>query len=162
MDNLLLDERPLLVMPRLATLIGLNEAIVLQQVHYWLKQKEQRQQDYIDGHYWVYNTYEQWQEQFPFWSIMTIRRTITKLENKGLLIVGNHNKAGFDKTKWYSIDYATLYSLDSPSVQNEHIVCSNWYDGSVQNEQTNTIDYTENTFNVLNGLTLEQCNKNSQ
>ena len=159
LDNLLLDERPLLVMPRLATLIGLNEAIVLQQVHYWLKQKEQRQQDYIDGHYWVYNTYEQWQEQFPFWSIMTIRRTITKLENKGLLIVGNHNKAGFDKTKWYSIDYATLYSLDSPSVQNEHIVCSNWYDGSVQNEQTNTIDYTENTFNVLNGLTLEQCNK---
>ncbi len=42
MNNLLLDEHPLLVMPKLATLIGLNEAIVLQQVHYWLIGKEQR------------------------------------------------------------------------------------------------------------------------
>ena len=155
MDNLILDEHPLLVMPRLATLIGLNESIVLQQVHYWLKGKEQRQQDYIDGRYWVYNTYEQWQEQFPFWSIMTIRRTMTKLENKGLLIAENYNKAGFDKTKWYTINYNTLNSLFSSSVQSEHIVCSDWHYGTVQNEQTNTIDYTEN-FKGLKGAELKQ------
>ncbi len=65
-SKLLLDEPPLQVMPTLATLIGLNEAIVLQQVHYWLKTKENDQQDYIDSHYWVYNTYKQWQKQFPF------------------------------------------------------------------------------------------------
>ncbi|MDE7204624.1 MAG: hypothetical protein K2O91_22610 [Lachnospiraceae bacterium] len=112
-----LDERPLLVMPKLATLIGLNESIVLQQIHYWLIGKEQRQQDYIDSHYWVYNTYEQWQEQFPFWSIMTIRRTFTKLENMNLLTVGNYNMAEFDKTKWYSINYAALNNLVSTSVQ---------------------------------------------
>lgn len=144
MNNLLLDEHPLLVMPKLATLIGLNESIVLQQVHYWLKSKEQRQQDFIDDHYWVYNTYEQWQEQFPFWSIMTIRRTITKLENKGLLISGNYNMAGFDNTKWYSINYAALDNLVSPSVQNE---------------QTNTTDYTETTTKttvVLKGAELKQ------
>lgn len=46
-------------MPTLATIIGLNESIILQQVHYWLKIKEKSKQDYIDGHYWVYNTYEQ-------------------------------------------------------------------------------------------------------
>lgn len=33
-SKLLLDKLPLQVMPTLATLIGLNEAIVLQQVHY--------------------------------------------------------------------------------------------------------------------------------
>ena len=159
MDNLLLDEHPLLVMPKLAMLIGLNESIILQQIHYWLKIKEQRQQDYIDGRYWVYNTYEQWQEQFPFWSIMTIRRTITKLENKGLLIVGNYNTAGFDNTKWYSIDYVALDVLVSPSVQNEHIICSNWHDGCVHFEQTNTIDYPKTTtekLKVLKGAELKQ------
>lgn len=159
-NNLLLNEHPLQVMPTLATLIGLNEAIVLQQIHYWLKHKEKTNQDYIDGHYWVYNTYEQWQEQFPFWSIMTIRRTMTKLENRGLLIAGNYNRAGFDKTKWYTIDYNILNKLNSTSVQNEHIVCSNCTDGSVQNEQTNTIDYTKTTtetsLNVLKGTALEQ------
>lgn len=70
-------------MPTLATIIGLNESIVLQQVHYWLKIKEKSQQDYIDGRYWVYNTYKQWQEQFPFFSLRTLRRTFSSLEKKG-------------------------------------------------------------------------------
>jgi hypothetical protein len=64
--NLLLDEHPLVIMPSLATKIGLNESIVLQQVHYWLQNKEKGNQNFHDGHYWVYNTYEQWQAQFPF------------------------------------------------------------------------------------------------
>lgn len=156
-NNLLLDEHPLQVMPTLATLIGLNEAIVLQQVHYWLKIKEKANQDYIDGHYWIYNTYEQWKEQFPFWSIMTIRRTITNLENGGLLVARNYNRAGFDKTKWYSINYERLTCLVSSSVQNEQIDCSNCTHGAYQNEQTNTIDYTKTpsktSFKVLNGAT---------
>ena len=158
-SNLLLDEHPLQVMPKLATLIGLNEAIVLQQIHYWLKHKEKNRQDYIDGHYWVYNTYGQWQEQFPFWSVMTIRRTMTRLENKGLLIAGNYNKAGFDKTKWYTIGYDTLRKMVSTSVQNEHTVCSHCTDAGVQSEQTNTIDYpettTENTLVKGGTITLD-------
>lgn len=85
-------------MPTLATIIGLNESIILQQVHYWLKIKEKSKQDYIDGHYWVYNTYEQWQEQFPFFSIRTLRRTFTSLEKMGLLLTGNYNKVKFDQT----------------------------------------------------------------
>lgn len=147
-------------MPTLATIIGLNESIVLQQIHYWIKNKERTQQDYINGHYWVYNTYEQWQQQFPFWSIRTIRRTITKLENEGFLLSGNFNKVGFDKTKWYSINYDKLNNIFSPtSVQNGHIVCPNSPDGSVQNEQTNTREYTENTTKTIlfNGATLKKC-----
>ena len=147
-------------MPTLATIIGLNESIVLQQVHYWLKIKEKSQQDYIDGHYWVYNTYEQWQEQFPFFSIRTLRRVFTSLEKKGLLLVGNYNKAGFDKTKWYSIDYNTYESLLSSCVQNGHITRPNWHIGTGHNDQTNTIEYTENTtktsFKVLHGVTQKR------
>ncbi len=108
-------------MPTLATLIGLNEAIVLQQVHYWLKTKENDQQNYIDGHYWVYNTYKQWQKQFPFWHLNTIQRTFTSLEKKGLLISANYNKAGFDKTKWYTINY--------PALNNKSI---KWYSAKAQ------------------------------
>ena len=158
MDNLILDEHPLLVMPRLATLIGLNESIVLQQVHYWLKGKEQRQQDYIDGRYWVYNTYEQWQEQFPFWSIRTLKRIFTSLENSGFLLSANHNKTGFDKTKWYSIDYNVLDAF-SASVQNGTTIVPTWHDGGCQNDPTNTIDYTETTTKttvVLKDAELKQ------
>src|SRR5699024_9350743 len=80
-------------------------------------------------------------EQFPFWSISTIRRSVASLEKQKLLIVGNYNKAGFDKTKWYSIDYHELDRVSRRCVQNEQTVCSNWTDGVVQSEQTNTIEY---------------------
>ncbi|WP_238941809.1 hypothetical protein [Bacillus sp. REN10] len=121
MSKLLLDERPLVIIPSLATKIGLNESIILQQVHYWLQSSEHEH----DGRKWVYNTYEQWQEHFPFWSISTIRRSIKSLEDAGLLIAGNFNKRKSDKTKWYSIDFEKVEGLNSPSVQNEQSECSN-------------------------------------
>lgn len=129
----------------------------MQQVHYWLKIKEKQQKDYIDGHYWVYNTYEQWQEQFPFWSIRTLKRVFTVLEKSGLLLSANYNKAGFDKTKWYSINYKALNNLNSSSNQTDTIVVPTCHDGECQNGTTNTIDYTKTTtetsFKVLKGAT---------
>jgi hypothetical protein len=38
--KLLIDSSTLIVLPTLATLIGLNEAIVLQQIHYWTNKYE--------------------------------------------------------------------------------------------------------------------------
>ena len=140
-------------MPTLATIIGLNESIILQQVHYWLKIKEKSQQDYIDGHYWVYNSYKQWHEQFPFWHRNTIQRTFSSLEKKGILISGNYNQAGFDKTKWYSIDYNVLDSLIS-SYQNGTIVTPNWHDGKHQVGASNTKDFPKtDAERILQGAT---------
>src|SRR5690625_4445559 len=110
MNNLLVDEYPLIVLPTLAKKIGLNEAIILQQIHFWLGKKRNLK----DGKYWIYNTYDEWVAQFPFWSKSTIRRAITSLEKQSLLIVGNYNKAGFDNTKWYTIDYEQLESVNRP------------------------------------------------
>ena len=54
--KLLLDEYPLLVLPKLAEKIGLNESIVLQQIHYWNVQNERIKNNFKDGHYWTYNS----------------------------------------------------------------------------------------------------------
>jgi hypothetical protein len=113
MSRLLFDSRPLVIDPTLAKLIGLNEAIIVQQVHYWLENKrEAGKEKKIDGFHWVYNTLEEWHKQFPFWSSKTVQRTISKLENKGLLISGCFNKMPTDRTKWYRINYEKLFSLE--------------------------------------------------
>ena len=140
-SKLLIDDYPIQVLPKLAIEIGLNEAIILQQIHYWLNQSNHNH----DGKKWIYNTYDDWNKQFPFWSVMTIRRTITSLEKQNLILIANYNKAGFDKTRWYSINYPVVESANRRCVQNEQTICSKRTDGSVQNEQTNTRDYTENT-----------------
>ncbi len=109
---LLIDEEPLLVPPRLAAAIGLNAAIVLQQVRYWLGDK--RRPKVRDGRRWVYNTYPQWQAQFPFWSLATIKKTFRELEECGLLLASQrYNRAPTDRTKWYTIDFPRLLALDA-------------------------------------------------
>lgn len=143
MTNLLLDDRPILVMPKLAEEVGLNEAIVLQQVHYWL----QRSTNIVDDHKWVYNSFPEWNKQFPWWGIATVKRTFSKLENEGYLITANYNKAGFDKTKWYRINYDRLHMIRR-SDQFDTTMGSKRSDGADQFDTTNTIDYTETTTEI--------------
>lgn len=107
MSKFLLDDKPLIVLPSLAVVVGLNEAILLQQLHYWLQESNHVR----DGHKWVYNTYEDWQKQFPFWSVKTIKRIVTRLENEKIIISGNYNQMKIDRTKWYRIDYEKLEEL---------------------------------------------------
>jgi len=104
-NKYLLDESPLLIFPTLAKLIGLNKAIILQQIHYWLLKNETNENAVKDGRVWCYQSYPKWQEQFPFWDIQTIRRIILSLEEDGFVISSNFNRLKMDKTKWYTINY---------------------------------------------------------
>ena len=137
--SLLISEPPLQVLPSLAVKIGLNEAIILQQVHYWLLKSN----NIRDGYKWVYNSYSEWNKQFPFFSRNTMIRALNSLEKQGLLITANYNKAGFDKTKWYRIDYEKL--VGKRSTQNGYTSNPKWVDGDTQNGQTNTNRLPENT-----------------
>ena len=138
MSRLLINEPPLQVLPSLAKEIGLNEAIMLQQMHYWLLKSSNE----FKGVKWFYKTLEEWQTEFPFWSVMTIRRTLGSLEKQKIIKIGNFNKKKFDKTKWFTIDYQRV---NRRCVQNEQTMCSNRTDGCVQSEQTYTREYTETT-----------------
>lgn len=81
MDNKnirILDSRPLVLSAELAKKIGLNEAIFLQQLTFWLKRTK-------NGKKYVYKTYEEWQKELPFWSESTIKRTVAKLRKMELI-----------------------------------------------------------------------------
>lgn len=149
MSRLLINEPPLQVLPSLAKEIGLNEAIMLQQMHYWLLKSSNE----FTGVKWFYKTLEEWQTEFPFWSAMTIRRTLGSLEKQKIIKIGNFNKNKFDKTKWYTIDYQRV---NRRCVQNEQTMCSDCTDGCVQFEQTYTREYTETTTENNNNVSEEK------
>ena len=112
MSKLLINEPPLQVLPSLAQKIGLNEAIVLQQIHYWLDPRLNK--NVFQGKHWVHNRYEDWQKQFPFWSVVTIRRTIKELEKKQLISSRILNDR-FNRSKFYTINYDVLEALTEES-----------------------------------------------
>jgi len=142
MNKLLIDDYPIQVLPKLAKEVGLNEAIFVQQLHYWTNGKASK---LIDGKRWIYNTYKDWQNNFPFWSNATIRRTIASCEKQNIIFVGNYNRAGFDKTKWYAVNYEVIDGMSKRIAQNEQTNESKRANGTAQNEQPNTIDYPETT-----------------
>ena len=109
MSKLLLDERPLQVQASLAkALKSLDEAVIIQQLHYWL----QRSNLVRENHRWVYNSMADWNKQFPWLTRKTLTNKFNDLEKRGLIITGNYNKAAFDKTKWYRIDYDAFSHLE--------------------------------------------------
>lgn len=112
--DLFIDKsKTLIVNTDLALVLGdLNEAIILNQLNYWLEINKKADKNFIDGKYWVYNSYAEWRENdFPYWSEKTIQRTFTRLENKRIVISANYNKMCIDKTKWYSIDFEVLEEM---------------------------------------------------
>jgi len=101
-------DRPIIIPKKLACVVGLNEAIVLQQMHLWLKSDKSHKHN---GKNWICSTYEDLQKKFPFWSLSTIKRIIRKLEKNQILISNNFNQSKTDRTKWYTIDYDKFDSL---------------------------------------------------
>lgn len=110
-DRKLLNEKPLLVLPSLAKVLGLNAAIIVQQIYYWLTINEGKGSNFEDGYYWTFNSIGRWQKQFPFWSKKTIERALRKVEKSGIVVSGCYNKRSFDRTKWYRIDYDRLIEV---------------------------------------------------
>ena len=102
--------------PELAARIGLNEAIVIGLLNFWISRNETAGINSKEGFTWTYNSANKWKEHLPFWSINTIRRTFSSLEAKNLIVSSNHNKSRFDQTKWYRIDYDAVNKiLENPS-----------------------------------------------
>lgn len=120
---LLMDEPPISVYPSLAKALGdVNKAIIVQQLHFLLSitRGSRNQYNYVDGYWWVYNTYEEWHAIFTWVSIRTLKTLFKSLEESGIVksISGVKNK--LDRRKWYRIDYEKLAEITLPIVQKLH------------------------------------------
>ena len=169
----LADERIMMFHPFVAKALGLNEAIFLQQLHYWLNRKPH----IVEEKSWIYNPYRAWQEQLCFMSENTIKRTIKNLTDKGIVVTANFNKSKFDRTLWYSIDYDKLDELVNniqPSIVSERDDdCINLVSPLAQNDTmedinlaqpipSNNTSGTTSTNNIIDIYVEEEKNELTQ
>jgi hypothetical protein len=85
---------------------GLREAIILYNIRFWLEKNIANGTNFKNGRVWTFNSYKAFNELFPYLSQSQIKRCLTNLVKGGILIKENHNKLGFDRTNWYSINEA--------------------------------------------------------
>jgi len=101
----------------LAKRYGVDEAIMIKSFQYWIRLNKANNSNYYDGHYWTYNTIKALSELFPFWSEKQVRAILQNLLNLKILIKGNYNKLGFDRTIWYAFDNESQF-LQMPKKEN--------------------------------------------
>lgn len=82
---------------------GVNEAIMLHHIIFWIDTNAANKQNFFEGRYWTYNSTTAFMEQFPFWSKDQIKRILKSLREQDVIMVGNFNKSGYDKTLWYAL-----------------------------------------------------------
>ena len=110
------------VSPTIATFIGQNESILLNQILYWISKcgrkivgQEER---------WIYNSLAAWHKQFSYWSMYKLRKTIKSLEDLGLVKSVKVNAKRWNHTKWYTINYNVynklLKKLETEEYNSEH------------------------------------------
>lgn len=91
--------------PYLAQKYGVNEAIFLSDVAFWVQYNQKNNKNFYDGHYWTYNTTNAICERHFYWTRHQVERIIKKLSECGAILIGNYNSDPRDRTNWYSLGY---------------------------------------------------------
>src|SRR5580693_2118286 len=82
---------------------GVNVAIFLNNIAYWIHKNKANKKHLHDGRYWTYNSQESFQELFPYWTRQNLRTIIDYCTNNDLILKANYNENKYDRTTWYAL-----------------------------------------------------------
>ena len=89
---------------QLAKKYGVDEAIMLNHLIYWIATNNMNGKNRHDKRTWTYNPINAFIQYMPYWSEAQIRRVLNSLEKQEVIISGNFNKHKYDRTKWYALN----------------------------------------------------------
>jgi len=87
----------------LAAKFGVNQAILLENISYWIDKNRANEKHQHDGLTWTYNSVRAFSELFPYMSTRQISSALASLIEQGILVTGNYNANSYDRTKWFAI-----------------------------------------------------------
>jgi len=92
---------------------GIDIAVLVNNLDFWLRKNKANNRNIHDQKVWTYNSVSAFCELFPYWSENQIRHILKKMEDEGIIEVGNFNKSTYDRTKWYTFTNAFVKSHTS-------------------------------------------------
>jgi hypothetical protein len=96
--------------PQIAAKVGVTAAVIYQNLVFWTEKNAANNRHKYDDRYWTYNSIKAFEALFPYLTTSQIRTAIRHLLENDLIVEGNYNKAGYDRTKWYSVNSQTHLS----------------------------------------------------
>lgn len=120
---------------------GVDEAIFLYNILFWIKTNIKNKRDREDGRIWTYNTYEAFTGIFTFWTYKQMRRIIKSLVDQNVIIT--KLKSGAERNKGLFIALVDEELFFPKPQENSKEVCPNGQT-VCPNGQTPSYIYTDN------------------
>lgn len=108
MSDLLLNEPPVLIQAGLVRRLGMVEAAITQQLHYW----SARATIVHEGERYVYKTYQDWSDEIGI-TAKQARGALDRLRSSGVVVGIQNPTDSRDRTLWWRIDHAVLEGGDT-------------------------------------------------
>ena len=120
----------------LAQKYGVDTAIIIHHISYWCFKNKAENRNYEAGTWWTYNSVQGLQKMLPFWTRDQLRRRLEKTIEIEVLVRGNFNAMGYDRTAWYSLSPLIwqFYQMDVAELPNANgkVAKSNWQNSQME------------------------------
>jgi hypothetical protein len=94
-----------------AELFGVEKAVILYNLRFWLDKNVANDINLHDGHYWTYNKAKAFALLFPYITARKISKLLRELESSGFIKSGVYNENKNDQTKWYTMPQYSISAL---------------------------------------------------
>ena len=99
---------------KLATNFGIEKAIIIHSLYFWVCKNAANDTHLHDDRYWTYNSAKSLSLLFPYMSAKKIWRVVDDLIKDDILIKGWFNESPFNRTAWHTFsDYGLSVLVDS-------------------------------------------------
>lgn len=83
--------------------VGVEKAVLLYHISFWVYRNECDGRHRHDGRVWTYQTQKGIALYFGMWTRDKVGRMLRSLVKDEVLLKGQYNVAGYDRTNWYSV-----------------------------------------------------------
>lgn len=115
-------------------------SIIVKNFDYWLSKNIANDKHNYEGRTWTYNSSKAFEKLFPWLSSQKIARLLRKMEDLGIIEVGNFNDSPYDRTKWFTFtdEFCLKYKNElkfSSLINFDNIDCLKLNNGACEIEQ---------------------------
>lgn len=124
---------------------GVNAAILLHNIYWWIQKNKANNRHFHDGNYWTYNSREAYTKLFPYLSERQIKTALDKLIADGVIVTGDYNADRCKRPTWYAITKSGYSMLQKCGVE-----CTKMSDGGSENVISTYTDILNTDINTDN------------
>ncbi len=122
----------------IAAKYGIEEAILIHNIFFWIQKNAANDRAFHEDRYWTYLSKDAMGKLFVYIAYSKIKRVISNLHKRGIIMTKDFNDDKFNRTNWYSFTDKALEYLASVGYKTDKIVKVEISEEIAENPSTDT------------------------